>query len=70
MNPFKPENCHSRRIFKVFQGIHRINLAEKINGVTLDITEIFIEKNSTIIFPVPIVLNKPFLEKYSGEKGK
>jgi len=33
------------------------------------LTEIATEKNSTIIFPVPIDLIKPFLDKW-GEKGK
>jgi regulator of protease activity HflC (stomatin/prohibitin superfamily) len=32
------------------------------------LNEIATEKNSTIIFPVPIDLVKPFLEKYGGNK--
>jgi regulator of protease activity HflC (stomatin/prohibitin superfamily) len=34
------------------------------------LTEIATEKNSTIIFPVPIDLIKPFLEKYWRNEGK
>jgi hypothetical protein len=34
------------------------------------LTEIAVEKNSTIIFPVPIEFIKAFAQFYSGQEGK